>query len=264
VRVGQGKIDLRTGEGCERAPRAADKVQIAALRHGRGILADHLLQLVAQLVAVAAAYSGQPQGPGGQAASLAHLAIFHRHQFEAAAADIGNDTARAGKGAQHAFGAYPRFVDPAQQARLQPQRLHLGEEILAVLRIAHCRGCDSIDSRHFKIGEDQRKALERAHRQIDRILGKQAVLVEVAPQAGGHFLVEQRGGRARRPAIDDQTHGVGADIDDRAKRFRTRNPTAVVALPACHQAAPRRSASLGTAPASSAPPRPESEGLVMK
>ena len=31
-----------------------------------------------------------------------------------------------------------------------------------------------------------------------------------------------------------------------------------------HAAAPRRSESLGTAPASSAPPRPDSDGLVMK
>ena len=37
---------------------------------------------------------------------------------------------------------------------------------------------------------------------------------QIAAEAGHHLLVEDRRHRAAVDAIDDETHGVGADVDD--------------------------------------------------
>ena len=153
VRIGQREPGFFPREHRERAPGAADQIEIPSRSDLRTFLADHLLQLVAQFRTVAAAKTGQTQGPRRQAAPLACFSVGHRHEFEAAAPQIRDDPSRRGKCSQHTLGADPRFVGAAEQSRFKPERCDARQELLAILRVADRCGSDRIDFFHIEIGQ---------------------------------------------------------------------------------------------------------------
>ena len=195
---------------------------------------------------------------GGDQVAVLMLARF--------AAQIGDDAMRVGEGADHAVGAEQRFLLARDDPRLQADRAQLLDEFAPVGRLADGGGGDGLDIADAEIIEQQRKALEPAQGQRHRLVGQPAGSGDLTAQLGGDLLVQQHHRRAHRAAIDDKAHRVGPDVDDRALR-RTASDVAgavVAPCPVAHAMLPRRRESLGTAPASSAPPRPDSDGLVMK
>ena len=188
------------------------------------------------------------------------------HQLEAPAAEVGDDPVRVGEGADHAVGAEQRFLFARNHPRIEPDRAQLCDEFRAVGGIAHRCGGDGLDILDAHVGEQQRETPQPPQRQRHRLVGEPAGRGNLAPELGGDLLVQQHRGRAHRAAIDDKAHRVRTDIDDRALRPCAADRARAVCPPPApdHATAPLRSDSLGTAPASSAPPRPESEGLVMK
>ena len=99
----------------------------------------------------------------------------------------------------------------------------------------------------------------------DALVAEPALERHAAPQAAQDLFVEHRGGRPPQAVIDDESHRIGADVDD---RYRTifRRLGAKPRMPA-HARAFAFLLVPGTAGgtlAASARPRPESDGLVMK
>ena len=273
VRIAQRVAARRHREHRHRAPRAAYQIE-RAIGLGRGGgqipsgLANHLVERLAHVCAPGGAFAvfGQAQCAERKCARAVSRAIGNPHQFKASAAQIGDNPVRIGEGADHAVGAEERFFLARDDPRLQSDRAQAFHEFGAVGGIAH-RGCgDRLDILDAQIPEQQREPLQAAQRHRHRLVREPPGGGDLAPELGGDLLVQQHHRRAHRATIDDQPHRVRTNIDDRtAGRTAGKRPAAVIPpLAIVHAVPPRRKLSLGTAPASSAPPRPDSDGFVMK
>ena len=191
--------------------------------------------------------------------------VGHVDQFEAAPAQIADNPARIGKGAEHAVGAGDRLFLAAEQAGFEAEVADRIQEGLAIARIAAGGGCHHVDFLNPLEVEDRTEPRERGEREGHGLGGKIAAFGHPFAQPRGDFLVVQHLGGAQRLAIDDQPDRIRADIDDRARTGAGDTGQGLHHAGQATVAPPRRSASLGTLrPVVRAAPRPESEGLVMK
>ena len=214
------------------------------------------------------------------------FAIGDLDEFEAAAAEVGGHAARAGEGGDHAGGAGAGFFLAGEQARLEAERADRVEKLGTVGGIARGGRRHAFDVLHLEQAQQAGEAAERDERTAHALFGDRAGLAEVAAEAGADLFVEDDDGRAGRPVVDHQTHGVRTDVDDRAlfaleadaDHKKTRLMPIIggslvdclsardsgLKTPLC-QMLPRLSESFGTfRPLASDAPRPESDGLVMK
>ena len=275
VRIAQGVIAPHHRIGGKGAPCSADHVERARMRGCPADLVELRAHACVEPLLVLAIERGQPQRAERQARRLMAFPVLDRDQFETAPAKVRNHAARTGKRADRAGRRNARLFLACQKARVQAEFGDGGEKFGTVRSLARGRCGHGLHVGDAQIVEDARIAGQRAERFIARFLRDQSGLGQVAAEAGGHFLVPDRAGRAGRAFVDHHAHRVGADIDDRARqiddallapgrgclRHERASPSAgkSVGLP-IHPLSRRR----GTASASRAWPRPEREGLLIK
>ena len=242
------KIDL-----AQRPKAAADEIEPPALC-GRAELpvGQRMAKPVADERAVGRV--ADPEHAERLARHRADRAACDSRQLEAAAAEVGDDAMCTRNGAQHAQRGADPFLLARQKGRFQPHLARSVEEIGAIGGIAHRCGGDGAQPLHPHLLGQHAEAGERVQRLRHGFLVHRPRFGEPTAQPGHDLFVEQDGGHALGPAIDDEAHRVGADVDDAdgAEVEAVDHP-------------PRwLTRSLGIFFPASAAPRPDSEGLVMK
>ena len=96
--------------------------------------------------------------------------------------------------------------------------LGLGDEGLAVLGVAAGGGGDRPQLRDVHAVAQRAKAPQRRQRLVDGVGREQAGRLHLAAEPGEHLLVEDRSRAAGEALVDDEAHGVRADVDDRDRR----------------------------------------------
>jgi hypothetical protein len=140
-----------------------------------------------------------------------------------------------------------RFLFARQQARGQPQLGDRFEKGGAIAGIAAGGSGHHVHLGHALQAQDRLEPGERGEGQSHGLGRKIAAFGHALAQPRSHFLVVQHFGRAQRLAIDHQAHGVGTNIDDRARaRVLAPGQAKRHGLAQSTVAPPRRSASLGT------------------
>ena len=160
-------VDLR-----QRPPRSTHHVKGLALAFARPLnLVERLRDERPQRAAVALAYCIQLQRSDRQADAVAHLAVRHPDQFQAAAAQIADHAIGKGNARHEAHCGPARFSFPIDHLDHQPA---FGgdpiDERLPVFRLAHGCGGDSA-----YIGDPHRphqrgKAAKPGHRHVHGIV----------------------------------------------------------------------------------------------
>ena len=260
-------------EARQRPPRPADHVEgQARLRRPSGLV-QHLGDRTLQCARPLGANLRQAQHPQRQRYGLFHRPAPHPRQFQAAATQIADNAVRARNARQDAHGRADRLLRAGQQFDREPHGLGAGDEVGAIGRIAHRRRGDAAYFRDLHRPAQMRKAADGAQAPLHRFGLDRSGAGERGTQPRHHLFIEQDEGDAARPVIDDQAHAVRSDVDDRRARmgglgrshhlFGYGPDTAQHRIHGVAQP-PLRKRKVGTASLSSAAPRPESEGLVMK
>ncbi len=96
--------------------------------------------------------------------------------------------------------------------------LRLGDEILAVARIAAGRGGEHPKPLDLHRVAERAEPAQRRERSRHRILGHQPLGLHLAAKAGQDLFVEQRRGAARHALVDHEADRVRPDVDDGDRR----------------------------------------------
>ena len=137
------------------------------------------------------------------------------HQFEAAAAEIGDNAGRVGDCAQNPPRARKGFLGAAQDVDLPPaDPFEMAGEFGAVAGVPDRRRRIGLEPVHLKQGRDVDEPLERLLREPASLRVQLAGPVEVGAELAGGLVVEERTEAVRPVAIDHQPHRIGADIDN--------------------------------------------------
>ncbi len=94
----------------------------------------------------------------------------------------------------------------------------LGDEGFAVLGVAAGGRRDRPELGHLETIAQGAKAPQRRQRLLDRIGGEEPGGLDLAAEAGEHFLIEDRRGAAGEALIGHQPHRVRSDVDNRNRR----------------------------------------------
>lgn len=281
MRVGQRRARLLHRVDRHRAQCPADEVERPA-RLADVRLLQNLVERFSQTRPVAA-QSGQAQRPDGQADRTARPVVTDFDQFQTATAKVRDHAACARKCAQHPPCTGGRLFFAAQYAGREAKSAQMIDEVLTVRRFAHGSGRHHVDPGDPQIGEDEGVSLHPPVGEVDGLLRQFAARCYVASEPGRHLLVQEDARGPCRAAIQYQPDGVGPDVDNSPLGCLAREQPAGIAVssaqaqfaapigassrtasPSGLRRAGRRRDNLGTPPASSAPPRPDSDGLVMK
>ena len=142
-------------------------------------------------------------------------AVPDAHEFEAAAAEVGHHAGCVGYGAEDPPRARHRFVGAAQDLDCpSAHSLQMAGEFGPVAGVAHRRGRIGLEPVH----PQQRGDIDEPQ---ERLFGKRAArrvqpagAVQVRAELAGRLVVEERAEAVQPVAIDNQPHGIGADIDN--------------------------------------------------
>ncbi|CAM5215048.1 hypothetical protein BTHI11S_04691 [Bosea thiooxidans] len=219
----------------ERAPGAADGVEVPPL-HGaelRQLVELFLDDLLGHLERALRAIE-QCEAAERHAGTLPHGTVADRDQLQAAAAEVADDTVRGIETGDHAEAREHGLAAAGDQLdRLADRPLGPGDEIGPVLGIARRRrGDDAKLADMHRLAEDA-EAHQRVDRLLDRVLGEAAGRGDLPAETGHLLLVEDLRRRARQHLVDDETHGVRADIDDGDRVRERQAPRRVPELRPC-------------------------------
>ena len=186
---------LRHVDARQRAPRAADQIQIAvgALgqpRHRRQVgLGDR-----ARAHRIAAGTLRQPDRAQAQRVRHAARAAIEPHQFQRTAADIGQDAVGGRDAAQHAHRREFRLLQARQNAdrHVGQARLQAGDEVRAVARIAHRGGGEDLERRRAHRARHRVIAVQHGERLTHALFVQPSGRLQAAAEAQHRLLVEDR------------------------------------------------------------------------
>ena len=219
MRIGQRVIDVSHGVSRKRAPCAADHIHRAGVGSGPADRCELFVHCAFECFRAFRAKRGQAKGAQPQARCFATVIVGDRNQFEAAPAEIGDDTLRTGKGPQSAHGRSACLFLARQKAWCQPEFRDGLQEFPAIFRIAGRCGCNGLHVFHAEIGDDERIACERSERLVPCFLRDPSAIGKVAAKARSDFLVPDHFGRTPGPFVDDHAHRIRTDVDHRARRL---------------------------------------------
>ena len=201
----------------ERAPGAADRIEGPARAAGQHMrfrqrLGGDLLGLldgaVGGFLEPDAAQREALASPRPVVADVDHL---DRTATEVAGYPVG--LVEAG---DDALRGEPRFLAAGENGRLDAgDRFHRGDEIGAVGGVAHGGRRQDVQRGHADLPDQRGEAADGGQRRGDRFRFEPAARRQAAPEPAQFLFVEQRGRRAGEPFVDDETHRVRADVDNR-------------------------------------------------
>ena len=145
-----------------------------------------------------------------------------------------------------------------------PSARTLLDEFRAVAGIARRGGGHGLDVADAEIARIAAKRASPASAMFIASVGMVRCSAMSRPSRAVTFSLSHTLGARRGPRIDDQPHGVRADVDDRAIGHCRHQAHRCAVPPYARHAAPLRSAAWARGSSFNAPPRPDSEGLVMK
>ena len=144
---------------------------------------------------------------------------------------------------EHALGGQPRLLLAGDHAHAHAAAaLDLGDELGAVLGVAHRRGRQQVEALHRHRARQPHEAGEIVERQLDAGLVQPARRIEAAAEAAQHLLVEQRD---RRPATAARRRPAGSS-SSRYRRRRRGPPPRVSPSSCVSQPSPPRRQDLRT------------------
>ena len=200
----------------EASPDAADGIERTILHAAQIEFRQTIVHQLARLVGIALGAVHQAQRPERQRERIARLAAPDADHVEAAASEIGDEPVRVRNAGDHAFGGDARFVLARQNAhRRAPGGFGAAHELRAVRRIARRRRRHRFAHGHAQSVSQHPESRQRLQRHGAALAVQAAARHHVAADAADRFLVVQRRRRARFGFVDDETHGIRADIDDR-------------------------------------------------
>jgi hypothetical protein len=216
MRDRQRMLDQMEVELRERAPTAADHVEIAAARRIReACRVDRFCDLLRESRFAAGFERGEAEHAERQRDASANLTVAQIDQLEAAAAEIADNAVRLGDGRDHPEASHAAFLLAGEQLRLEADVADSPEEELAIGRVAHRGGRDHADPDHAHLPGQEPEALECAQGPRLRLFGERTAGVRAAAEPGHDLLVEDDRRDPSRPRIDHEANRVGPDIDDR-------------------------------------------------
>ena len=124
----QRVVGLRHVDPRQRPPRAADQIEIARRRprSARPIARDRASAIAARSRGSPPERSASRMTPSGRVGCRARRAVVEPHEFQRAAADIGQQAVRLGNAAQHALGR--------SSASSAPDRMRIGTSGMRALQ----------------------------------------------------------------------------------------------------------------------------------
>ena len=210
---------LRQMNPRQRPPRAADQIEIASgpfdqPRNFRQFgLGD-----AARTHRIAARAVGQPDDAELAGRCLAALAVGDIHQFERAAADIGQNAVGIGNAAEQTGGGEIGFLLASQgkDAHARQSLAQGRDELRSVGGVAH-GGCAEHLERSSRHGTcDGAVAFHHHQRLFDAFIIQPPGRGQAAAKTQYGLFIENRRGIPAPPLEHHQTDGVRAKIDDRA------------------------------------------------
>lgn len=209
-----GLGDEQPGQGAPSAANGIKRTPLAAV--GPVDLGQMAFDDGGGAVAVAARSLGQAQdaqrhggiGPG-------EMAAIQGHQFQAAAAQIGDDAIGLGRAAQNAHGGKAGFFLARQHGdRGLTAFFDLTDELFAIDGVADGGGGQDVQHGH-RHGPSQTDEASQAGQGLAAALGVQAPRsAQALAQSADGLLVEDGHRRAGQAVIDHQPDRVGPDVDD--------------------------------------------------
>ena len=208
------------------APSAADRVKAAVTHPFEPVDAgEAAVDLVPYGIVTLFGEFQQAQRAKREGRGPAVRAFGDFDQLEAAAAQVAHHPVGVGYAGEHAQGRDARLLGTADHLHLLPAAaLDLGDEILAVLGLAHGRGGQHVDPGHAHAAGHAGKARQVDERQICTRLREPTGRFQSAAQAAKDLLIEQGTEGPRQPVEDFQADRVGADVYDRHAAVSPRRP----------------------------------------
>ena len=236
------------------APRTADHIKGQASLYRKGVFAHRLGNIIAQYLRdLLGRFSGQyvmPQCAQRQRHPRAQFAIGYADKFKAAAAQIADIAIGKRIIAQYAMARRCGLSIAVQHIDADAQSGGLIDQFLTVFRFTRCGGGDHAHAVDLHRAGQRFKAGQGGQRLFHRRFVNLAIACEARTQFYPAFFIVNGQGRARRACIYHEPDSVGANINDglthRLHLCRTRLKVGTFLSSA------------------SAPPRPESDALVMK
>ena len=143
------------------------------------------------------------------------LTIANAHKLEAPAAQIAHNAIGLRECRDDTIARGRRFLIAAQQFDRQAETRNSRQKRGAVGRVAYRRGRNRPDVANVHGAQNRLKTFERAHRLGHGTRVKRPSLTGAPTQPRRHLFIEQYGRCPGRPVIDDETHRIRPDIDDR-------------------------------------------------
>jgi hypothetical protein len=145
-----------------------------------------------------------------------NAAASHVDQFQRTAAKIADDAVRLVNAGNDAERRQFRFARARQDFDADAaDAFSLGDEVGAVAGVATGGGGDGVDAADLHHPAQRPKTPQRGQRLGDGVGRQQARGLNLAPEPAQRLLVEKRDQAPRHRFIDDQTHRIRTDVDDR-------------------------------------------------
>ena len=151
-----------------------------------------------------------------QSHALAEIVALHVDQLQRAAAEIADDAVRLdGWPTRRRAPTAPPRACPDSRTMSRPMASRAASrKDGAILRVARGRGGDDLDVAHAHHLAQRAIAAQRLQRLVDALLRQSAGRDDALAEAAHGLFVEDRRRRARQRLIGDETHRIGADVDN--------------------------------------------------
>ena len=213
----QGIFTLDDVNARQRPPRSSNRVEgpaAAGLELGdfRNIVLDDALGALQRLVRRIL----QREASQRQRHALTNAVAAHVDQFQRPAAEIADNAVRPVQAGNNAQRGEFSFARPRKNFDWHAaDAFGLGDEVRTVAGVAAGRGGDGVDAADLHHPAQRAKPPQRRQRLDDGIGRQQAGGLHLAAEPAQGFLVEDRYQAALHRFVDDETHRIGADVDDR-------------------------------------------------
>jgi hypothetical protein len=157
----------------------------------------------------------EPEPAEREGLARADLALADVDDFEAAAAEIAGDAVGIVDARDDAESGQARFLGTGEKLHLDAgDGLDRGDELAAVRGLARRRCRQHVERLDVHLRRQCAEATDRGQSGGDGFGLEPAARLEAARKPAQLLLVEERRRRARQPLVDDETDGIGADVDD--------------------------------------------------
>ena len=205
-----GHLHVQEGEV---APGAADGVELTgAEAQGRSL--DSLIDGLADLVDVERPWRAQREWAERQRDPLRRSGI-EVDELQAGAAHVADDAGRVRLARYDPEGGVAGLFGPREHPQAQPGlHLHARQEFRAIGGLPHGGRGDGEDVGAVPAAQGRAEAAKGGQGGLDPLRGEAAGRRQVAAEPGERLFVEDGPDRPALQAIDDETNGVGPDVDD--------------------------------------------------